>query len=72
MEDTLPQRNWHQRQVAIWAQKVLNLDEKSAKILAEQRITGNQLLLIPSAEKLESWCILCSDRKNEEVSRGTR
>jgi hypothetical protein len=35
-KDTIPQLDWHQRQVAIWARKVLNFSEKSAKYLIDE------------------------------------
>jgi hypothetical protein len=49
---TMLQLDWHQRQVAIWARKVLKFSEKSAKILIDEEISGAALLTIPSLDAL--------------------
>ena len=54
-QDTLPQPEWNRMQVAAWARKVLNLTEKSAKILIEEEITGHSLLSIPNLSELKSY-----------------
>jgi hypothetical protein len=51
-KDTIPQLDWHQRQVAVWARKVLNFSEKSANVLIEQEVTGAALFTIPSLDAL--------------------
>jgi hypothetical protein len=43
-KDPLPQPEWHQKQVAIWARKVLDFPKKSEQILLDQEINGKALL----------------------------
>lgn len=54
-KDTIPQQDWHQIQVAIWARNVLNFSEKSAKILIDEEVTGHTLLAIPNLDGLISY-----------------
>jgi hypothetical protein len=52
-KDTIPQLDWHQRQVAIWARKVLGFDADDEEILKKAKLIGADLLLYEDREDLK-------------------
>jgi hypothetical protein len=51
-KDTIPQLDWHQRQVAIWARKVLNFDEEDEAALKKAKLNSRFLDAVPSLDAL--------------------
>jgi hypothetical protein len=51
-KDTVPQLDWHQKQVAIWARKVLNFSVKSAKFLIAAELDTKAVLAYKDDETL--------------------
>jgi hypothetical protein len=51
-KDTIPQLDWHQRQVAIWARKVLHFDAEDEAALKKAKLNGQFLSAVPSLKAL--------------------